>query len=134
MTRAKSRPTHEREAAGNTYLICALAWAIPGAGHLWHGRRHQGGVLLVVLLFMFGFGLSLEGQLFQFEFTDPLVFLEAIAQFGLGLPYLVVRVIGGGEGSVVALTYEYGNMFLIVAGLLNMLAVLDVFDIEMGRK
>jgi hypothetical protein len=31
-------------------------------------------------------------------------------------------------------TWEYGNCFLIVAGLLNALVVLDAFDIAMGRK
>jgi hypothetical protein len=31
-------------------------------------------------------------------------------------------------------TYEYGNMFLLVAGLLNYLVMLDAFDISAGRK
>ena len=35
---------------------------------------------------------------------------------------------------MVALTYEYGNAFLIVAGLMNMLVVLDAFDVAQGRK
>ena len=39
-----------------------------------------------------------------------------------------------GAGRVVAITYEYGNAFIIVAGLLNMLTVLDAFDIAQGRK
>jgi hypothetical protein len=34
----------------------------------------------------------------------------------------------------VAITYEYGNAFGIVAGLLNMLVVLDAFDVAEGRK
>jgi len=34
----------------------------------------------------------------------------------------------------VAVTYEYGNAFLIVAGLLNMLVVVDAWDIALGRK
>jgi hypothetical protein len=35
---------------------------------------------------------------------------------------------------VVAVTYEYGNAFLVVAGLLNMLVILDAYDIALGRK
>jgi len=31
-------------------------------------------------------------------------------------------------------TYEYGNTFLLVAGLLNYLVMLDAFDIAAGRK
>jgi hypothetical protein len=41
---------------------------------------------------------------------------------------------GVGRGDVVVITYEYGNTFIIAAGLLNMLVVLDVFDIAKGRK
>ena len=37
-------------------------------------------------------------------------------------------------GEVVAETYEYGNSFLVVAGLLNVLVVIDAYDIALGRK
>jgi len=83
---------------------------------------------------MFAFGLWLEGRLFPFELTQPLVALAAIADVGVGLPYLVARAAGLGAGRVIAITYEYGNTFVIAAGLLNMLVVLDVFDIAKGRK
>ena len=116
------------------YLICAAAWFVPGAGHLWLGRRQKGIVFLVALTSMFAFGLWLEGRLFPFEMTQPLVALAAIADLGIGCPYFVARLMGVGAGQVVAITYEYGNTFIITAGLLNMLVVLDVFDIAKGRK
>jgi hypothetical protein len=116
------------------YLICAAAWFLPGAGHLWLGRRQKGIVFLVTLTLMFAFGLWLEGRLFPFEVSQPLVALAAVADLGIGLPYFVAKVIGAGAGRVVAITYEYGNTFVIAAGLLNMLVVLDVFDIAKGRK
>ena len=122
------------QATSTTYLICAVAWFIPGAGHLWLGRRQKGVVFLAALSLMFAFGLWLEGRLFPFEVTQPLVVLAAIADLGLGLPYVVAKALGVGAGRVVAITYEYGNTFVIVAGLLNMLVVLDVFDIAKGRK
>lgn len=118
----------------NPYLICAAAWAIPGAGHLWLGRRQKGLVFLVTLPLMFLFGLWLKGQLFTFTFSQPFVVLMAFAEVGLGLPYLIARAVGGGVGQVTAITYEYGNTFIIVAGLLNMLVVLDAFDVAEGRK
>jgi hypothetical protein len=46
----------------------------------------------------------------------------------------VAKLLGHGSGRVVAITYEYGNTFAIVAGLLNMLVVLDAYDIAEGRK
>ncbi len=41
---------------------------------------------------------------------------------------------GAGRGDVIAVTYEYGNTFLIVAGLLNMLVALDAVDMARGVK
>jgi hypothetical protein len=127
-TADRSRP------ASSKYLISAVAWAIPGAGHLWLGRRQKGVTFLVALTLMFAAGLWLEGRLFPFEFTQPLVVLAAFADLGIGIPYFVAKMLGYGGGRVVAITYEYGNAFAIVAGLLNMLVVLDAFDIAEGRK
>jgi hypothetical protein len=72
--------------------------------------------------------------LFPIELQQPLVALAALADMGIGIPFFVARQVGAGAGRVVALTYEYGNAFLIVAGLLNMLVVLDAFDVAQGRK
>jgi hypothetical protein len=124
---------HARSAR-DTYLICAAAWALPGAGHFWLGRSQKGLVFLLALPVMFACGLWFEGRLFPFDPTQPLVALAAFADLGVGIPYLLTRALGAGEGRVIAATFEYGNAFLIVAGLLNMLVVLDVFDIAQGRK
>ena len=59
---------------------------------------------------------------------------RAVADLGIGLPYFVAQMLGYGAGRVVAVTYEYGNAFGIVAGLLNMLVVLDAWDVAEGRK
>ena len=115
-------------------LVCLAAWAVPGAGHLWLGRRQKGIVFLLALPAMFLFGLLLHGRIFAFEMAEPLVALAAIADVGVGLPWLLARLSGAGTGIVTAVTYEYGNCFLIVAGLLNSLVVLDAYDIAMGRK
>lgn len=118
----------------NAYLICLVAWLLPGAGHLWLGRTQKGLTFLVAIPLMFAMGLWLEGRLFPFELAQPLVALAAVADIGPGLPYLIARLAGAGAGTVVAVTYEYGNAYLIVAGLLNMLVVLDAFDVATGRK
>ena len=114
--------------------MCLASWAVPGAGHLWLGRRSKGLVFLVALPVMFALGLLLQGRLFPFDLSEPLVALAAIADVGIGLPYLVASAMGLGGGEVRAVTYEYGNAFLIVAGLLNLLVVIDAYDVAMGRK
>ena len=118
----------------NPYLICAAAWAVPGAGHLWLGRAQKGLIFLVALSLMFATGLWLKGRLFPFELAQPLVALAAFADLGMGVPYFIAKAAGLGAGDVIAQSFEYGNAFLIVAGLLNMLVVLDAFDVAEGRK
>jgi hypothetical protein len=130
-TAERARPASE---PGTLVLLCVAAWAIPGAGHLWLGRRQKGLVFLLAVPAMFLVGLLLHGQLFAFELSEPLVALAAIAQAGLGLPWLLARMLHAGGGMVTSVTWEYGNCFTIVGGLLNSLVVLDAFDIAKGRK
>jgi hypothetical protein len=115
-------------------LLCLAAWAVPGAGHLWLGRRIKGLTFLIALPLMFAIGLAIDGRLFPFELSEPLVALAAIADVGIGIPYFVAMALGMGAGQVRAVTYEYGNAFIIVAGLLNLLVVIDAYDIALGRK
>ena len=115
-------------------FVSAIAWAIPGAGHLWLGQLSKGVIFLVALPLMFVVGLELEGELFPIDPSQPLVTLAALADLGIGAVYFLARALGAGDGRVVATTYEYGNSFLIVSGLLNMLVVMDAFDIALGRK
>ena len=130
---AAERPRASAE-PGRLALIAVLAWLIPGAGHLLLGRRQKGLVFLVAIPLMFAIGIWLQGRLFPLELSDPLVFLGAIANRGIGAPYLVARFMDMGSGNVTAASYEYGNTFLMTAGLLNFLVVLDAFDVAMGRK
>ena len=122
------------QSTANPYLISAAAWLVPGAGHLWLGRTQKGLIFLVLLPLMFATGLWLEGRLFPFQPSEPLVALAAFADVGIGVPYFVAKGLSLGAGNVIAWAYEYGNTFIIVAGLLNMLVVLDAFDIAQGRK
>jgi hypothetical protein len=124
----------EQPQPGALVLLCLASWAIPGVGHLWQGRRAKGLIFLIALPLMFAIGLGIEGRLFPFDFSDPLVGLAAMADFGIGIPYFMAGAFGQGLGNVRAVTYEYGNAYVIVAGLLNMLVVIDAYDIALGRK
>jgi hypothetical protein len=115
-------------------VLCFLAWVVPGAGHLWLRRVQKGTVFLVLLPLMFVIGLALQGRIFPFELSQPLVALAAFADLGIGLPYFLAWGLGYGSGTVIETTYEYGNTFLIVSGLLNFLVILDAFDVAVGRK
>ena len=131
---AAERPREAAEPAGRLFLVCALAWLIPGAGHLFLGRRQKGLIFLVALPLMFVTGLLLQGRLFPLEISDPLVFLGAIADRGIGIAFFVAKAMDAGLGTVIAPSYEYGNTFLMTSGLLNFLVIIDAFDVAKGRK
>ena len=127
--------------SGTLVLLCLASWAVPGAGHLWLGRRTKGLIFLIALLLMFSIGLATHGRLVPpgavaglIDLSDPLVGLMAVADLGIGAAYFVASALGYGAGNVRAVAYEYGNTFLIVAGLLNLLVVIDAYDVAMGRK
>ncbi len=120
--------------SGGLVLLCLAAWAVPGVGHLWQGRRAKGTIFLGALCLMFAIGIGIDGRLFPFDFSEPLVGLAAVADLGIGIPYFVATAFGLGGGNVRAATYEYGNTFVMAAGLLNLLVVIDAYDIAVGRK
>jgi hypothetical protein len=116
------------------HLVGLVSWLVPGAGHLWLGRSRTGLVALGALLSLFFVGLGLGGRLFPFVPSQPLVALAALADVGAGAPYFLAWAMGWGGGHVTLPTYEHGNTFLITAGLLNALVVLDAYDVAAGRK
>ena len=118
----------------NPVPVAVAAWLVPGAGHVMAGELRKGVIFFVVLVGMFSIGLGYGGEFFPLSFDDLLVFLGALAQWAIGGPRLVAGLLGGGAGEVVAATYEYGNTFLIVAGLLNALIVLDAVDLARGTR
>jgi len=113
---------------------CFVAWVFPGAGHMLQGQAGKALVFGVTLLPMYVLGLAFGGQLFTFQMSEPLVLLAAAAEWMMGAARLVAGGAGYGGGNVVAASYEYGNTFLIVSGLLNLLVLLDAADVARGRK
>src|SRR5437667_2988529 len=87
----------EETQSGWLVLLCLAAWAVPGAGHLWLGRRSKGLIFLVALPLMFAIGLALKGRLFPFDMSEWLVGLAALADLGIGAPYFIAGALGYGS-------------------------------------
>jgi hypothetical protein len=115
-----------------------LAWAVPGVGYVWGGRILRGIIACAVIFSMFAAGLFFGGHLFSLRnVTDVglLAYIYGFCDLGVGLTYLLCQWSGVGlVDQAQKATAEYGNIFLMVAGLLNFLAALDSFDILVGRK
>lgn len=116
------------------WLPCFLAWLIPGAGHLYLGKRNRGFIFFSAITLMFTLGIVLGGRLSVADFSHLLTVGAKFADMGNGIAYFLATMLGAGEGRVLDSTYEYATMFLRVSGLLNWLVILDVYDISIGKK
>lgn len=123
-----------RASATITFSACVAAALVPGLGHAILRKWDRALVFFVCIVAMFVLGLQLEGRIFGPEFGSLFSLLKFLAEAGSGLLYWGTLIQGLGMGEPRAYTYDYANVFLYVAGLLNMLVVVDVFDIAMGRK
>jgi len=125
----------------SAWLMAIAGWLVPGAGHILQGRWLRGGILGAAVIGMFITGIMLGGHLFPLlgPFDEGVSVLlqvpPTIANVGAGVLYLFCLVTNSGFTDYASrATYEYGNTFLLVAGLLNYLIMLDAFDIAAGRK
>ena len=121
----------------SAWVAGCLAWLVPGAGHIWQKRPLQGLLLGGAVWTMFATGLALGGHLFNIFDTSNGVLSQVFGFFNLGAGalYIISWMLGAGFTEYAErATFEYGNTFLMVAGMLNYLAMLDAFDIGSGRK
>ncbi len=123
--------------AGNflkALAACIAAALIPGLGHAILRKWDRALVFLGSICTMFALGLYLDGRLFNPDFSDFFSILKFVADAGTGIPYWLAWLRGLGAGDPAVYTYDFGNVFVYSAGLLNMLIIVDAFDIAMGRK
>jgi hypothetical protein len=131
---SNSRPAATESGLTKAVAVCVAGLFIPGLGHAVLQKWDRAIVFLASISAMFAIGIYLDGRLFNPEFTDLFSTLKFVADAGSGLLYWLCWLRGMGAGSPSAYTYDFGNIFIYVAGLLNMLVIIDAFDIAMGRK
>lgn len=132
-TAGPSSEAHESPIS-NPRLAAFLAWVFPGAGHFYLGDRRRGLLLGGLIFLCLILGCSLDGLLMWQTSGSPLLILGTLGSAGAGLPFLALRFLLGYQGDPAAAGYEYGASFLLTAGLLNWLLVLDTWDRAWGRK
>jgi hypothetical protein len=116
----------------------ALGWLVPGGGHLLLKRTGRGALLLVSVTGMFLCGLMMRGAMFQPQSGDLLTTIintgGFIGDICSGILYLLSVWLGYNQPDMAGHVHDYGTKFLVTAGLLNVLAMVDVFEIAAGRK
>jgi hypothetical protein len=119
------------------WLLALIGWLVPGLGHLGQGRVTRGALGGATVLALFLSGVALGGHIYGLRDTSEglLSSLFGFCDLGSGLLCLGSKALGLAVTEHPQLyTSEYGNVFLMVAGLLNFILSLDAFDISTGRK
>ena len=114
--------------------ICVAAWLIPGFGHLLQKRKGRAVILFVSILAMFLLGLAMEGKFYSYQSPSYLQRLGYLGELCVGIPMAAAKFFGYSGGDPFFVSSDFGTAFLVAAGMLNVLSVLDAFDIAMGRK
>ena len=121
--------------ARSPWLLLVLSWLVPGLGHILLGRRKDGIAFAAIVVLAFLAGISFQGRLYSVEPGQPLTILATFAVYGSGILNLIARLLTDNPGgAILSTTYEYGCAYLLTAGLMNLLLVLDTWDIATGRK
>ena len=115
-------------------MVLITGWLIPGAGHLMQRKWIRGGLIMVSIIAMFTIGLALKGKIYSPNTGDLLDILNFAGDLGNGLLYILARALDLGTAAVQVATADYGTKFIIVAGLLNFIAVADAYHIAIGKK
>src|ERR1700677_2480662 len=115
-------------------LALIAGWLIPGGGHLLLGRWFRGLLILASIICMFVLGIMMQGKLYGPSGADLLDMLGFLGDLGAGLLYFIGHGLGLGQAPVQVVTADYGAKFIVVAGLLNLIAAVDAHSIAAGRK
>jgi hypothetical protein len=119
---------------GNAVVAAVAAFLIPGLGHIYLRRWRRGLAFFLLVLISLWAGWDLQGNLYRIVPNEPLSILGTLGAMGMGIPYFVLRWGLGYTGDILSPGYEYGTAFLLTAGLMNWLLVLDALDISRGKK
>ena len=114
--------------------LCGAAWSVPGLGHFLLGRKGRALILFAAIVAMFVMGIAMQGEFFT---TNSGSYLETLGYFGelaVGLAMPVARFFGYAGGNPLFVSADFGTAYLVAAGMLNTLSILDTYDIAMGRK
>ena len=138
----KERVEVREPTPAHAWLVGVAAWFFPGAGHLIQRKWGRAAVMGGSVWLSFILGLAMGGHMFDLSTGQGssalLLVPPMVANLGTGVLYIICWLMGVGFADdpqqAARATFEYGNTFLLIAGLLNYLTMLDAFDIAAGRK
>ena len=133
-TTDRTKPAQTETISAMAILAPAVGWLIPGAGHMIQKRWIRGLLLFVSIVTLFLLGLAMQGRIYRANGGDILDILGFVGDVGAGAMYILTLANDWGQGAIAFATADYGTKFMIVAGLLNFIAIADAYHIAIGKK
>jgi len=133
-TTERSKAVPAQNVSAMAVLAPAVGWLIPGGGHMIQKRWIRGGLLFISIVTLFLLGLAMQGRIYKANGGDILDILGFVGDVGAGAMYLLALANDWGQGAIAFATADYGTKFMIVAGLLNFIAIADAYHIAIGKK
>ena len=114
--------------------LCVAAWVVPGLGHLLLGFKWRALILFSAIMSMFLMGIAMQGEFFTSSSGSYLQTLGYFGELCVGLVMPAARFFGYAGGNPLFVSADFGTAYLVAAGMLNTLSILDTYDLAMGRK
>src|SRR5215472_11527921 len=111
-----------------------VSWILPGAGHLIQKKWLRGLLLMGSIVLMFVLGIYMEGKIYKPNTGDLLDMLGFVGDAGAGGLYIISRIMDLGTAPIAHATADYGTKFIVISGLLNVMATVDAYHIAIGKK
>ena len=134
-----AQPVTGQELRG--WILGLVGWAVPGLGHLLQKKYDRAVVFFFSVMAMAVLGLAMGAKLYappfdraQGAFVLLLHLLGFVGDLGMGFLFLAARAAGLGQFYMDRALGDYGTVFFLCAGLLNLLTALDAYDIAVGKK
>src|SRR5262249_42317075 len=131
---SEARPAAAASIARMALVAPVVGWLVPGAGHLIQKRWIRGFVLMACVVTMFALGLAMNGKIYRPNTGDLLEMLAFVGDLGAGGLYFLARMLDWGSVAITNAPADYGKTFIVVAGLLNIMCVVDAHHIAIGKK
>lgn len=114
--------------------IVFAAWLMPGAGHFLLGRWIRGFGILVAVAGLALTGCAMRGNVFAYRPGDAFGMLGFLADAGSGVFYELARILERSGPDVSRAAGDYGTRFIAAAGIVNVLAMFDAYEIASRRR
>jgi hypothetical protein len=118
----------------NSIVVLIVGWLLPGAGHFMLKKWWRGLLLFTSVIAMFVLGIMMQGKVYTANTGDILDMLGFVGDVGSGVLYFAAQIMDLGRGAIHIAVADYGTKFIIVAGLLNIMAAIDAHHIAIGKK